>query len=377
MKIRILKIIGLILIIAAIIVLGLYIGNKDTRYWIDKNILKKTLNEEDLPTISIEEAENISIYAYSNYVVTYNKNILTIYNSKANKEKELNIQVKTPIFYSAGKYLLVADKEAQNLYLIYGDSLEWKKEVEGNISQITCNESGAVGVSVAGTTYKSVIIMYDIAGEEIFKTYLSTTTVTDLSISGNSKYLSFVEVNTSGTMIDAKVKTIDVDKAKNTPSDAIIYTYSADANELILKIKYNGDRLNSMTDQGIYLYEKGIITKIFEINDKVSFVDINLKNHVCNVQETVSTIFNTQYELQIISYDNGESINAYEIDSSVKKIYCKDGVVALNLGSEIRFINTKGWVIKTFHSDNNIKDIVIGDSVAGIIYKDRVEVLDW
>ena len=114
MKIRILKIIGLILIIAAIIVLGLYIGNKDTRYWIDKNILKKTLNEEDLPTISIEEAENISIYAYSNYVVTYNKNILTIYNSKANKEKELNIQVKTPMFYSAGKYLLVADKEAQN-----------------------------------------------------------------------------------------------------------------------------------------------------------------------------------------------------------------------------------------------------------------------
>ena len=377
MKIKILKIVGLILIVLAIIVLGLYIGNKDTRYWIDKNILKKTLNEEDLPKISIEESDNVSIYAYSDYIVTFSKNSLSIYNTKANKEKDITLQVKTPMFCSAGKYLLVADKDASNLYLIYGDTLQWKKEVEGNISQMTCNENGAVGVSVSGTTYKSVIVMYDITGVEIFKTYLSTTTVTDLSISGNNKMLSFVEVNTFGTMIDSKVKTIDVDKAKNTPSDAIIYTYSAELNELILKIKYNGEKLNAMTDSGIYLYDKGQITKIQDITDKMSFVDINLKNRVCNVQEIASSIFNTQYELQIISYDNPEDINAYEIDSSVKSIYCNNGAIALNLGNEVRFINTKGWVIKNFYSENNIKNIVIGDSIAGIIYKDRIEVMDW
>ena len=62
--------------------------------------------------------------------------------------------------------------------------------MEGNVSYMTVNKNGAVGVVLTGTTYKSVIVMYGITGNEEFRTYLSSTVATSLAISENSEYLS-------------------------------------------------------------------------------------------------------------------------------------------------------------------------------------------
>ena len=175
MKKKILIGIITLLIIIIAVAIGLYVGNSTVRLWTDKYILKKDIGEEDLPTIEIEEKDNIQAYAYSNYLATVGNNTLTIYNSSAKVVTSINVSITTPQFESAGRYLLVADQGGENLYLIYNDSLQWQKQMEGNISHICVNDSGAVGVIITGTTYKSVIIMYDITGKEEFKTYLSTT----------------------------------------------------------------------------------------------------------------------------------------------------------------------------------------------------------
>lgn len=60
----------------------------------------------------------------------------------------------------------------------------------------------------------------------------------DSSISEDNKYLSFAEINTSGTLIQSSIKIISIDKAKETPSDSIIYTYDAEQNDLIVNIEY-------------------------------------------------------------------------------------------------------------------------------------------
>lgn len=49
----------------------------------------------------------------------------------------------------------------------------WETEVEGNVSKIDVNENGYVSIILKGTTYKSVIVVYDAKGNELFKTYLS------------------------------------------------------------------------------------------------------------------------------------------------------------------------------------------------------------
>lgn len=375
MKKKIIIILSSLVLVAVIVVIGLYTGNNSVRLWMDRHILKKNLAENELPSIRIEDTEKTKVYAYSNYIATVENNTLSIYNHSAKKIATINISVVNPKFASNGKYLLIADENGENLYLIYNDSLQWHKEMEGNISQIAVNSNGAVCVVLTGTTYKSVIVMYDIIGKEEFKTFLSSTSATDVIISDDSKYLSFVEIKTTGMSVESRVKTISVEKAKTNPKESIIYTYTMNPGILALKIKYKKNKIVALCDDSVHVLSDGTDEELFKIDNKVSFVDISLEGFACRITESeTSSILKNEYELQIQNIDN-KKINVYMINNAVKNIYCSDSIVAISQGSEIEFVNSRGWLVKKFNNVQNIKDITIGDSIVGIVYRNRIEVM--
>ena len=373
MKKKIIIISGAILIVALIVIISLYVANEPTREWIDTYILRKNVIEEDLPTIALEN-ENANVYAYDNHIVVLQENNLVIYNSSGKEETTINVSITTPIFADSGNYLLVADKNGQNVYLIYNTSLQWQKTMEGNISAITVNENGAVGVVITGTTYKSVIVMYGITGEEEFKTYLSSTIAADVAISENSDYLSFAEIDTSGTIISSAVKTVSVEKAKNSPSEAIIYEYKPEENSLIVNIQYDNQEIICQYDNTVYKMNEGNAQKLIDIDDKTTFMDINLHNYICRIVETSSGILSSQYEAKIMNPDNQKE-NSYLLNSVPKSLYCNNDIIAINMGNQIEFINHNAWLIKSFVSSQSFKDVVLGKSVEGIIYRDRIEII--
>lgn len=373
MKKKIIIISGAILIVALIVIISLYVANEPTREWIDTYILRKNVIEEDLPTIALEN-ENANVYAYDNHIVVLQENNLVIYNSSGKEETTINVSITTPIFADSGNYLLVADKNGQNVYLIYNTSLQWQKTMEGNISAITVNENGAVGVVITGTTYKSVIVMYGITGDEEFKTYLSSTIAADVAISENSEYLSFAEIDTSGTIISSAVKTVSVEKAKNSPSEAIIYEYKPEENSLIVNIQYDNQEIICQYDNTVYKMNEGNAQKLIDIDDKTTFMDINLHNYICRIVETSSGILSSQYEAKIMNPDNKKE-NSYLLNSVPKSLYCNNDIIAINMGNQIEFINHNAWLIKSFVSSQSFKDVVLGKSVAGIIYRDRIEII--
>ncbi len=363
-----------IVLLAVIVVVGLYLGNSTIRLWMDKYILKRDIGEENLPFIEIEESDNVSAFAYSEYVATISNSTLTLYNSDANVVTTIDVTVTNPKFCANGRYLLVADEGGEDLYLIYNNSMQWHKQLEGNITQITVNQNGAVGVVITGTTHKSVIIEYNINGNEEFRTYLSTSTATDVAISEDNKYLSFVEIKTTGTVIESLVKTISIEKAKTTPNESMIYTYTTNSNTLILKIKYNDNKIVTYCDDGIHIFSNGNDEEILEIDNKINFADINLNGHICYISENKSGILNSEYELKIKNIENKKD-NIHAISSGVKNLYCNNDIIAVSLGNEVEFVKTNGWLAKKFTSIQNIKDITIGDSVAGIIYKNKIEII--
>lgn len=371
---KILIIITSIIALIIVITISLYIANESVRNWMDIYILRKEIIEENLPTISLDN-ENSNIYAYDNHIVILRDNKLVIYNSSGKEETTINVSITTPLFKSCGKYLLVGDKNNKNLYLIYNTSLQWQKTMEGNISKIAVNKNGAVGVVLIGTTYKSVITMYGITGEEEFKTYLSSTIAVDIAISEDSKYLSFAEINTSGTIITSTIKTISVEKAKTTPAEAIIYKYEQEPNGLVVNIQYNKQNLVCQYDNSIYLLKEGNSEKILDIDDKIIFIDINLTEYICEVIETSSSILSSQYELKIINIENKKE-NSYLLESMPKSLYCKNDIIAVNMGNEIDFINHNGWLQKSFTSKQSFKNVILGNNVAAIVYKDRVEIIN-
>lgn len=371
-KIIIIVIISII-ILAIVIATSLYVANDSIRDWMDINLLKKNVLSENLPTILLEN-ENTNIYAFDNHIVVLQNNELIIYNSSGKQEAIINVTITTPIFKSSGKYLLLAEKDGKNVYLIYNTSLQWQKRMEGNISKATVNKNGSVGIALTGTTYKSVIVMYGINGNEEFKTYLSSTIAVDLAISDDNKYLSFAEVNTSGTILSSVVKTISVEKAKNEPSEAIIHNYEEGKENLIVNIQYYKDKLICQYDNCIYLLKDGNSNKVMDMDSKTLFVDIDLSGYICNIVEASSGILTSEYELKIINPENKKE-NLHLLESMPKSLYCSENIIAVNMGNKIEFLNYNAWLLKTFTSNKSFKDVVLGDSIIGIVYKDRVEII--
>ena len=372
MKKKILIIIGIILIIGIITIISLYFANENARDWMDEYIFRKNI-EEDLPTIQIE-SEKAGIYAYDNHIVILQNNVLTIYNTSGKEETKINVTINNPIFDSEGKYLIVADKGGQNAYLIYNTSLQWQKTMEGNINNITVNKNGATGIVISGTTYKSVIVMYGITGEEEFKTYLSSTIATSIAISNDNQYLSFSEANTSGTIITSEVKTISVSKAKSTPAEAIIYTYNPENNSLIINIRYSDEALICQYDNSVYKLADGNLEKLLDVDDKVLFLDISLQNYICKIQENSTGILSSEYEVKTINEKNSNE-TTYLLEQMPKNLFVSDNIIAVNMGNEAIFLNHSAWLLKHFSSRQSYKSIVLGDSIAGIVYRDRIEII--
>ena len=107
---------------------------------------------------------------------------------------------------------------------------------------------------------------------------------------------------------------------------------------------------------------------------KVTFASVELNNYVAYTIEKSSGLFaNTQVVLKNMQT---ERENVYTLKSVIKEVYTSADNIALNIGTEIHFINTNGWLIKKYISEQEIKNIVISDKVAGVVYKDKVEIIN-
>lgn len=370
----------IILIVLLIIITTsiVYVNNKEARNWIDKNILQKEKTQNNLPSIEIEESDNSDIYAFNKYVGILNKNNFDIYDNTGHKENTLTLEITKPIFNSNNRYLAVAEEKGQKLYLIADKDIIWERDVEGNISQIAVNKNGYVAVTIVDTSYKTVIAMYNNQGEHLFNTKLSSNRVVATSISDDNKYLALAEIDTTGTLVQSNIKVVSIDDGKNNSENSIKKTYNGDNGDLIVNIKYQekGKLLCMYTNKIVSMKIDQDMEVIQEYeNKKVSFASIELSNHSITVEEKSSGIFTADSVVNIVNSEN-KSTSLYTAESVTKEIYTNDNIIALNLGSEVEFISTNGWLVKKYIAEQEITSIVLSNSVAGIVYRDKVEIIN-
>lgn len=365
----------LIIIISTISVI--YISNSDFRNFMDKYILLKSVSSEDLPYINIDTEKSIYTCAYHKYIAILENSNLTLYNSSGKEVERLNIDISSPIFATQDNYLAIAEKDKQKVYLVKDKKILWEKEVEGKISRININENGYVSVIVSGTSYKSVITTYSQDGTEIFKTFLSSTVAIDVDISKDNKYLSFCEMDLSGTLIESKIKTISIEKAKQDPSNSIMYTYEIPSNVLVTNLEYHEkDELMCACDKEIYVLKNGNMQTVTSLDQSnITFAGVKLSKSYFKVIEDIQGINNQNTNIEIHNTANNNAY-LYTINGVAKEVYSQNGVIAVNLGTEAYFINETGWLIKKYTSTQEIKKIVVSSNIAGIIYRNRIEFID-
>lgn len=372
-------ILTIVILMAILIITGItiYKNNKEARDWIDKNIFRKEVMQDKVATIELKEEDNSNIYAFNKYIGILSKSKFTIYGNTGDTEKELDVQISNPIFSSANRFLTIAETKGQKLYLITDKDISWEANVEGNISQVQVNKNGYVAVVIVDTSYKTVIAMYNPQGKEMFKTYLSSTRTADVSISNDNKYLAIAEVDTSGTMIQSNIKLISIEKASSDPTNSVENTYKGESGKLIVNIKYQDkDKLVCMYTDSIHVIENGEDTILWDNSDKkVIFEAIELNNHVTAIEEKSSGLFTADSLVSIINLEN-KNTKEYTATSVTKEIYTYGDIIALNLGTEIEFINTEGWLVKRYIANQEITNVVVSNNMAGIIYRDKIEIIN-
>lgn len=373
MKVFVLVFIATLIIIA----IARYITDEDFRYNIDTNLLKKEISEENLNTIEIDSDTNPSIFAYDKYIAVLSKNKFSEYTSDGKIAAELDVNISVPLVATNDKYMVLAEKDGQRIYLISGSNILWQNDLEGSISRVNVNKNGYVSVIIKTTIYKSVVVFFNNNGVEIFRSYSSSNYAVCTSVSTNNKYLAIGEVDYSGTIVKSYVKIFSVELTQTDPDNSIIYTYESENGEIITNINYQSK------DAAICMFNSYVQKVLLDSNERLYdiiaddiFVDTNLSEGFVVVDKQSSGFFSYEYELTIKSTTN-KTENLYILNSDLPKtINVSGNIMALNLGNEVQIINSNGWLLKKYISGKQISNVVVGDTIVGIVYKNKIEIIN-
>ena len=373
---RMLKITIITLIaIVVLVFIALYMANKSFNSFIDTYILRKRISEKDVNSLTID-TDNLSlIYAYDKSLVVYADGSINFYNTDAKQTGNIELTLSKPIADSEGNYLALADYGLQKVCLIKSNSLVWQKDIEGKISNVSVNKQGYIAVSVTGTTYESIVMLFNEKGDLLFSKYLSNYVI-DVDISEDSKYLAIAEVDNSTILPVTKIEIVSIELASTaSDNDATVNTYEADSNELLTGMKYQSKNILLCSFENYVLKMTASSSeRMYDFSDLTAYLEVNSRRGFVRIDKEESSVFKSDYRLKVTNENNVEKV--YIIEGSIKSLVCKDDKIALNLGKEVQFVNNNGWLVKKFVGNQEVKSVLVSSNLGIIVFKDRISIVN-
>ena len=194
----------------------------------------------------------------------------------------------------------------------------------------------------------------------------------------DGKYLAIAEIDINGAVIKSSIKIIEIEKASTGDTvNSVIFKQNADSNKMITDLKYQEKgQLLCIYDDSIHMIYQEKETTLLEFNKNVQMASIDLKSYAVRAEEISTGLFSSKTDI-ILTNTLSKAETTYSIDSVIKSLTSCNQVVAVNLGTEVDLINWNGWLEKKYTSTQEIKDIVLGQSIAGIVYRDRIKILTF
>ncbi len=379
-KMNMQKIIKLILIIGIFIVIigffSFYIAEDSFRKWVDINILRKEITMEDAVSIDLNTAKNNQIFAYSKYIAVLSNKKLSLYTSNGENVSNIDTDISNAVYDSSEKYFAIAESKGKNFSIVFDKNYMWSGTEEGEISQIHINCNGYVAVVSSDTTYKAIISMYNSSGKLLFKKYFANNRIIDLNISKDNKYIAIGDADISGATIQSNVKIMSIEKAQKKEEEDIINTYSENKDKLLTNITYESNgNIVCMYNNLVTVIKNNEQKNIFEINNQVTFLSTELNNHIVYLEEVKDGILSKDTIVHVIDTESLQE-KKHQLNEVAKKLDTNGNTIAINVGTDIYFFNSKGWLVKKYYSSKEITNFVFSDNIAGIVYKDKIEIIN-
>ena len=370
--------IGFVVIaIIILILIMIYMYNLKFRRWCDENLLKREIYQKDTKMIELDGDENAQIYAYDKYICILRKKTLEFYNKMGSKVETIDIDINKAMFTSQGRYMAIAEENGQKFYLICGKEKLFENEIDGNISHVNVSKSGYISIVISNASYKSIIGVYNKKGTEVFKKNLVLSRVADVSISQDGKYLAIAEIDVSGILIQSRIQVVSIESAQTKPDEAVLYKYEAPIDKLILNIEYQEmGKIICMYNDSIEVLQEDKNSKLVELKDKnISFVTVGLNNRIATLEEISTGDFTSDTKVNIINPITTKS-RQYISKNVAKSIKTYENKIAINFGTELHIIGINGLLIKKYISETEINDIVLTDSLLGVVYRDKIQIIN-
>ena len=110
-------------------------------------------------------------------------------------------------------------------------------------------------------------------------------------------------------------------------------------------------------------------------NRKTTFMTIELNNRIAILEEKTTGEYTSDTYVNIINPENKREIQ-YIANGVVKSLHTSNKRIAINTGSELHIISTNGFLVKKYISSTEINDIVMTDSLVGVIYRDKIQIIN-
>lgn len=365
------------LLIIVVTILLLYICQENFRNWIDLNILRKDITEEDIIAIDLDTGKSNQVYVYNKYIAILNNQVMKLYNNYGEEINSISVSINKALFDSNDKYLAIAEDGGGEIYLILDKTYLWSNKTEGEILQVHVNRNGYVAIITKDSTYKSIITVYNSDGTQLFRSYFSDTRIIDISISNDNKYIAIGEIDSTGALIKSNVKILSIEAAKKGKEDAIFYTHNAEDGKLLTNVEFQAKgQITCMYDNSIDIIYEEQNKQILNIEDKkIAFMSVDLTNHVIYIEEEKNGVFNTNSHINIINTQDNK-VHTYNLEEVIKGLYSNYNIIAVNVGTEIYFLNTNGWLIRKYSTKQEITNVIFSKYLAGVIYKDKIVIIN-
>lgn len=374
LKKKIIIITSIILVILISVITYFYMNNENVANYIDFHILNKELSDDDISVINLNTEKSNQVYVYSKYVAILNDKNLKLYNNYGEQVTEIAVDINTAVFDSANKYLAIAEKKGNEVCLILDKTYLWSNKIEGEISEIYVNQNGYVAVITTDSTHKSILTLYNSSGKQLFKSYFSSTRIIDVSISSDNKYIAIGELDTSGTIIQSNIKIISVENAQNDSDNAIIYTYNADVNKLIISVKYqSNNNIACMYDNSIDIISNNNNTELVNLqqNKDITLMSVDFSDSITYIKDESKGPFSSNSDIKIVDTISKQEYS-YILEDVAKDIYVQDDILGVNVGTELYFFNNKGRLIKKYTGRQEITNVILSKNLGTVIYKDKL-----
>lgn len=327
-------------------------------------VLNKNIDDSDTIQIELQTSNNI-ITPYGNEILVYNKGTITSYNNygKQTGQIKLDDTVDAEII-TAGQYIQVINKDKGTAY-IYKNKYEVARiKIEGKIYSGSINSKGDSVIEYSTNGNRTELGVYDSAGNKKYNVKLSNRIIGKYTLSDNSKYLAYADVNVTGISAQTNINLIDLSNIKDgTASTNIIDTVD---NGLVYDIYWSGKTMIARLEDKYVLFDTAFDKKEekqIDAGQIVNIGDYDKKYAYTKLDE------NGRYVL-VIRNILGEKNKEISIDDAPKYFRYENGIIYVCYAKGIEAYNNFGMRIKKYSSDMIVTEPIIfnaGKSVAMLV----------